>query len=297
MLKQETFDGVVIAASHEAHYDMAKAALEHGCHILIEKPMVLKTEEAKELIELANRNQRIIVMSYPWGYTPHVRRARQAVLSGELGEVELISSLFTSFAYASYLNDPEALDEIYSGDAFEPSLVRPRLDANVDPNRGGGQGYVQVTHSAALAFWVTGLVPRRVSAYMSHLDTAVDVVDAVSMRLDNGAVGVLSSTGHLRVGDPGQHTLWVYGSLGYLILDLIAGTLTIHKFDGTTETPEPVPPDDRYPRFAPAANFVEVILYGAENLAPGEVGQLAVNFLDAAYRSAANGGAAVDVEN
>ena len=296
MLEQETLDGIVIAASHQVHYEIAKAALERGCHVLIEKPMVLEPGEARELLELAQHQRKAIVMSYPWGYTPHVRRARAAVLSGELGEVELVTSLFTSYAYQSYRDDAKTVEKIFgSAGPYSGMLVQPRLDANVDPNRGGGQGYVQVTHSAALAFWVTGLSLRQVSAYMSRLDVAVDAVDAASMQLSNGAIGVLSSTGNLALGDPGQHTLWVYGSRGYLILDLIAGTLVIRKDDGSVESPETVPADERYPRFAPANNFVDVILYDVDNIAPGEIGRLAVDFLDAAYRSAANGGMPVSV--
>jgi predicted dehydrogenase len=297
MLDREKLDGVVVSASHHAHYEIARAALERGCHVLVEKPMVLRPSEARELLELAQRQGRAIVMSYPWGYTAHVRRARAAILSGELGKVELVTSLFTSYAYESYRGDAETFDSIFGSEGpYAGMLIQPRLDGNIDPNRGGGQGYVQVTHSAALAFWVTGLFPRQVSAYMSNLDLAVDVVDAASMQLSNGAIGVLSSTGNLVPGDPGQHTLWVYCNRGYLILDLIEGTLIIKKHDGTVESPERVPPEERYPRFAPARNFVDVILYKAENLAPGEIGRLAVDFLDVAYRSAAGGGMPVTVE-
>ena len=63
------------------------------------------------------------------------------------------------------------------------------------------------------------------------------------------------------------------------------------------ESPPPVPENDRYPRFAPANNFIDVMLGKAENLAPGQtVGRTTVNFLDAAYRSAADGGKPVTVD-
>ncbi len=296
MLDKENLDGVVIATSHSVHYEIARAALKHGCHILIEKPLALKTGEARELMEIAKHQSRAIVMSYPWSYTMHVRRARQACLSGELGEIEMFSSLFSSFAYETYRGDHETLDQLFGkGGVVEAPVVKPRHDANTDPNRGGGQGYCQVAHSVGLVFWITGLSVKRLSAYMNYLDVPVDVVDAVSMQMSNGAAGVLSSTGHLRPGDPGQHTLWVYGSRGYLILDLIAGTLLIQKNDGTIESPAPLPLDDRYPRFAPANNFVDVVLNNTENFAPGEIGSMAIYFLDAAYRSAASGGIPVDV--
>jgi predicted dehydrogenase len=296
LLDKETIDGLVIAASHEAHYPIAKAALEHNCHLLIEKPMVLRSAEAHELIHLAKDKGRIITISYPWGFTAHVRRARQAILSGEIGEIQLFSSLYTSFAQVSYREDPEVFNELYDSDVFKGTLVRPRMDANVDPQRGGGQWHCQVTHSAGLVFWVTGLFARRVSAEMIRLGLPVDVIDSATVRLSNGAIGTICSTGNLQAGDPGQHILWAYGSRGYLNLDMIAGTLMIHKNNSAVETHEPLPEELRYPRFAPANGFVDSIMYGAENLAPGEIGLMAVDFLEAAHRSASNEGTPIDVE-
>lgn len=292
LLAQERPAGVVVAASQAAHYEIARAALEYGCHILLEKPMVLRPGEARDLVRLALQAGREIVMSYPWNYTAHVRRAREAVLAGELGDVELVSSMFTSTAYETYRGNLAA----YAG-VLEAPVVGPSVDANTALDRGGGQGHVQVTHSAALAFWITGLRPQLVTAFMNQLDTAVDVVDTINMRLNNGAVGVVSSTGNLRPGDAGQHTLSVYGSRGYFLLDLIAGTLIIRKHDGTLESPPPLSAEERYPRRAPTNNLVSVILGKQENLAPGDIGWITVNLLDAAYRSAVVGGSLAAVED
>lgn len=296
MLDRERLDGVIVAAQHDVHYDAAKSSLLHGCHVLVEKPLVLKAEEAVELLDLARRGDRQIVMSYPNSYTPYTRRAREAVRSGEIGEVEMVSSLFSSFAYETYRGDTATLDRFFgAGGAAEAPIVRPRDDANTDPAAGGGQGFCQVTHSAALMLLVTGLAVERVSAFMSRLDVQVDVVDAINMRMTNGAVGVVSSTGHIRPGDPGEHLLAVYGSAGWLLLDMVAGTLAIKRFNGAEEKRDPLPAPERFPRFAPANNLADVILYGAENLAPGEFGCATVFFLDAVYKSAASGGIPVEV--
>ena len=292
LLAQERPDGVVVAAPHAAHYVIARAALENGCHVLIEKPMVLRPSEARDLVRLARHVGREIVMSYPWNYTAHVRRAREAVLAGELGDIELVTSMFTSTAYETYRGDLAA----YAG-VLEAPVVGPSVDSNTALDRGGGQGYVQVTHSAALAFWITGLRPQLVTAFMNQLDTAVDVVDTINIRLTNSAIGVVSSTGNLRPGDAGQHTLSVYASRGYFLLDLIAGTLIIRKHDGTLESPPPLEVDARYPRRAPANNLVSVVLGKQENLAPGEIGWITVNLLDAAHRSVVLGGSLVTVED
>ena len=290
MLDRQELDGVIVAASHDVHYEAAKAALQHDCHVLVEKPLALRTQEARELLQMAERSHKVIVMSCPWQYTAQALRAREVIRSGELGEIQLVSSLFSSFAGETYRANSESHDKIFDSDLFGDILTPPRKDANIDPKRGGGQGWVQVSHSASLLLWVTGLLPQRVSAYMNRCDVTVDVVDAVSMSLSNGAIGVLSSTGRIPVGDAGQHCLWVYGSKGYLVLDVIAGTLLVQKQDTQPESLPPLPKDDRYPRFAPVNNFVDVILNDAENHAPGAIGCLTVAFLEAAYQSAAGQG-------
>lgn len=292
MFEREIIDGVVVSAAQDVHYEIARAGLDKGCHVLIEKPMVLYPNEAHELVELARAKKLEIVMSYPWHYTAHVRRARELVLAGDLGDLQLMSSVYTSAVYPTLRGDINEHDA-----AFESPVLPPVADTHTDPVRGGGQGYVQLTHSAALGFWVTGLRASQVSAYMNRLDLAVDVVDAISTRLSNGAVGVLSSTANLRAGDGGQHNLSVYGSKGYLMLDLIAGKMLVRFHNGAVETPARLPADARYPRFAPVNNFVEVIQGKARNLSPGTVGQTTVNFLDAAYRSADANGTAITVDS
>ena len=295
MFAEEALDGVVVATSHAVHYDVAKTALEHNCHVLVEKPLTLNSEESRQLVSLANKRGKAIVMSCPWSYNKHTLRARQAVLAGEIGEIQLVSSLFSSWAYETYRSDQQNMNKLFEEGLFGDTDIRPRLDANTNPDSGGGQGWCQMSHSAALAFWVTGLTAKRVSAYMGRLDVAVDVIDAVSMKLSNGATGTLSSTGQIPTSDRGQHCLWVYGSGGYLILDVIEGTLVIKTAEGGTESPPPLLPDACYPRFAPANNFIDVVLKCAENHAPGEMGHATVGFLEAVYQSAKNDGAPVNV--
>jgi predicted dehydrogenase len=118
----------------------------------------------------------------------------------------------------------------------------------------------------------------------------VDLVDAISVRFDNGAVGVLGSTGNIGVGDPGQHDLRVYCSQGYLLMEMVEGRLTIRRHDGEVERVGPLPEEGRYPRFATARNLADVILGRDMNRSPADVGMRTVELLDAAYRSAAGAG-------
>jgi predicted dehydrogenase len=289
MLDAEVLDGVIIATNHTSHYEIAKNCLERGLHVMLEKPMVLKAAHAHELRDLAKSNGVELIVGYTWHYTDHARRARDIVQSGELGAVEFVSSLFTSMVIEYYRGNEEKYRAHFNFPVTGPG------NAYSDPNlSGGGQGHLQITHSAGALFFVTGLQADRVSAYMSNFGLAVDVADAISVRFraQNGTipVGVLGSTGNLGVGDSGSNELQVCCERGRLTLELISGTLYVRKHDGTETHFEPTPAADRFPSFATGNNLVEVILGKGVNGTPVEVGVRVVELLDAAYRSAAEDG-------
>lgn len=291
LLAHERLDGVVIAVNHTAHTATAAACLDAGLPILIEKPMVLHAADARDLLARAQRHGVEIVVGYPWHFTATARAARDLVTSGALGAVQLVSSLYASMVIEFYRGNPEAYRPV-----FHYPVTGPTQQTYADERlSGGGQGHLQVTHSAGLLCFVTGLRAARVTAFMERWDVPVDLVDAICVRFDGGAAGTLASTGNIGVGDPGRHDLCVYGERGAVLLDMIAGTLTVRRHDGSVDTVGPLPEEERYPRFATARNFVDVLLGKAPNGSPGSVGLRCVELLDAAYRSAARGGEPIDV--
>jgi predicted dehydrogenase len=301
MLARERLDAAVVATYHATHYEVARVCLDAGLHVMIEKPMVLEAAHGRDLLERARAQGREIVVGYPWHYTATARRARELVTSGQLGPVQFVVSLFASMVVEFYRGNPEAYRPVFQYPVTGPT-ERSYSDARL---AGGGQGHLQVTHAAGLLFFVTDLRAARVGAFMERFDVPVDLVDAISVRFAPasgypGAVGVVGSTGNIGVGDGGQHDLRVYCRDGYVLLDMVGGTLTVKRHDRAAEQLEPavsIPEgDERYPRFATARNLVDVVLGRAPNGSPGEVGLRTVELLDAAYRSAAQQGAPVAVE-
>jgi predicted dehydrogenase len=294
LLADERLDGVIVATNHTTHYEVTKACLEAGLHVLLEKPMVLQAAQAHELIGLAEAKGRELIVGYPWHYTEVTRQARDIIQSGELGAIQLVAGVFASMVVEFYRGNDQAYQSV-----FQYPVVGPG-QAYADPQRsGGGQGHLQVTHTAGALFYVSGLQAERVSCYMENWDLAVDLVDAISVRFKpaNGraAVGVIGSTGNIAVGDGGQHELRFYCEAGYAVLDLGQGTLLVRRHDGTEQRFGPLPPDERYPRFATSANLVDVILGRAVNGSPARVAARVVELLDGAYRSAASGGASIPI--
>lgn len=289
MLQNEQLDGAVIATPHATHYKLAKACLERGVQVMIEKPMTLFARDARDLIETAQAHKIEIVMGYPYHFTAHVNRCRQIIQSGELGPIQLVNCFM-----ASHILDLLRGDDGSSQGAryavHGPGNVysQPHLS-------GGGQGHLQITHSAGLMFFVTDLRARRVNALMHKHGLPLDLIDVMMVEFEGGALGVVSGTGNQGSASGGKVDLEVHCENGSLYLNANAGVVEIHRRSQEPETIQ-VPEADRYPRFATSHNLVDLVLGKASNGSPAAVGWRTVELLDAAYRSAENDGQKVLVE-
>jgi predicted dehydrogenase len=86
-------NAVAIATPVATHFDLAKAALGAGKHVFVEKPMTQTVEEAEKLLDLAVAKQRVLMVDHTFVYTPAVRRLRELIQSGEVGQVYYYDSL------------------------------------------------------------------------------------------------------------------------------------------------------------------------------------------------------------
>jgi predicted dehydrogenase len=278
-------DGVVVATPHAHHYEPARAALEAGAHVLVEKPMVLDPAEGRELQRIARARARELIVGYTWHYNRQAIELRERIRAGTLGAIELASCHFASMVREYYRGDT---------DAYQPELKllrAPRSTTYSDPAlAGGGQGQAQVTHSAALLFWLTGLRPRRVSALCRNFGLELDIVDVAVIEFDGGPVGTVSSTGDRPAGHQDMLRLQICGTHALAEFDVMEGVVSVHLPGGRTELLDPVPPADRYPHLEPATNLVDVVLGRAANGSDAEIGCLTVEFLAAMYQSSAAGG-------
>lgn len=295
MLANEPLDGVIVCVNHVAHYEVAKGVLEAGKHLMLDKPMVLEAKHAYELRDIAQAKGVELIIGYPWHYTDTTKRARDIIQSGELGAIQYVSSLFSSMVMEFYRGN----DAAYSPQ-FGYKVVGPGSVYSDPALSGGGQGHLQVTHSAGTMFFVTGLQADKVTSFMENFDVAVDVADALAVRFkpttSAPAVGVVGSTGNVSPGD-GYHELQVYCENGRIALNQTHGTLFVRHADGREQNFNLESGQQPYPSEATSSNLVDVILGRAENGSPAEVGVRVVELLDAAYRSNARGGAPVSIES
>jgi predicted dehydrogenase len=84
---------VAIATPAGTHYDLVRAALDAGKHVLVEKPLTPSVAEGVKLAPLAERSGLVLMCDHTYCYTPAVQRIRELVRGGEIGEVQFIDSV------------------------------------------------------------------------------------------------------------------------------------------------------------------------------------------------------------
>ena len=97
--REDGIEAVSIATPNGTHYAICKAALEAGLHVVCEKPLCFTTQEAAELVALAEEKHKIVGVTY--GYSGHqmIQQARQMIRRGDLGRIRIINM---SFAFGAY---------------------------------------------------------------------------------------------------------------------------------------------------------------------------------------------------
>jgi predicted dehydrogenase len=84
---------VAIATPAATHFDLVRAALEAGKHVLVEKPLTVSVSEGEKLTGLAERLGLVLMCDHTYCYTPTVQRIRELVRAGEIGEVQFVDSV------------------------------------------------------------------------------------------------------------------------------------------------------------------------------------------------------------
>jgi predicted dehydrogenase len=92
VLADPTIQAVAIATPVSSHFELAARALEAGKHVFVEKPLTASSDEALELIELADESGLVLMPGHTFIYSPPVNLIRSLISSGELGEIYFIST-------------------------------------------------------------------------------------------------------------------------------------------------------------------------------------------------------------
>jgi predicted dehydrogenase len=256
MIDAVPMDAVEIGTPHTLHYPHIKFALEHGLHVLCEKPLVCKVSHAQAVLRLAKKQGKVLMVSYQRHYQPEFRYMRQVIQSGELGDVTFISALQDQGWYPWVKGKWRA----------DPKLS------------GGGQLNDSGSHLVDILLYVTGLQVQEVFAYQENFDTEVDINSALSLKFTNGAQGNISVVGF---APRWWEDITIWGTKGALYMR--NGKLTHMPMgkDPFTPAPEDMPKSTNTDR-----NFIDAILGRDEPQSPAECGLRVIELTECAWESA-----------
>jgi len=189
-------DAVVIAASAAAHYPLAKAALEAGKDVFVEKPMALDLREGEELVELAEGAGRVLMVGHLMEYHPAVVQLKGYIDGGELGDIYYI--------YSTRVN-----------------LGRIRRDENAL--------WSFAPHDISMITFLLGDEPREVTAVgRSYITEGIEDVAFLSLLFENGVMAHI----HVSWLDPHKvRKLTVVGSSKMAVFDDMEAPEFIRIYD------------------------------------------------------------------
>jgi len=274
MLESGLLDGVLVCSPHDLHYLHAKAALDRGLHVLLEKPITLDPDHGRTLVALANeRNLTLIVAQNP-PYWSHCRYLRDKIQHGALGELEGAAIHWMGNARGVLGLEPLP-DEM-------PGIVKPTLYRADAAQNGGGFLIDGGSHLVCELLWCTGRQVVSVSAQMDNAD--FDLRCALTLHLDNGAYATLSQCADSQIRTKRQHSVY-YGSEGTAIMRGFPFSVEFENnqiLEQFSENELEDPP-------SPVENFVDCLLGRGTPEIDGEMAVHIVEIIQAAARAARDG--------
>ena len=200
--RDDRVDLVTVATPNATHFEITKAFLEQGFHVLCEKPMTMTVEEGEEIVRIARDSGRVCAVNY--GYTGYslVRHMRAMVARGDIGAVRLIKA---EFAHGHHADAADA--------------DNPRVRWRYDPAQAGVSAQFADCgiHALHMASFVIGQEAESLSADIVSCIASRELEDdaMVNLRFDGGAVGRLW-TSSVAIGRQHGLTLQVFGETGGL---------------------------------------------------------------------------------
>jgi predicted dehydrogenase len=96
ILSDSSVEAVVIATPTRSHFELARAALAHGKHVLVEKPLTDSLATSRELCQLARQTDRVLMVGHVFVYNAAARRVKEYIAAGDLGRIYYISMVRTN---------------------------------------------------------------------------------------------------------------------------------------------------------------------------------------------------------
>ncbi len=279
IFQDEAIKAVAIATPVYTHAKLAALCLEHGKHVMIEKPMAASIAECLELIELAEVKQKKLMVGHTFEYTAAVNKVKEIIKSGELGDVMYVSSARLNLG-----------------------LFQPDINVIWD----------LAPHDISIILYLLDEFPEGINASgKAHFKKGIEDVATVTLNFPSGTIAFV----HNSWLDPDKvRKMTIVGSKKMLVYDDISTNEKIKIFDKGVQAP---PYYDSFAEFhfsyrygdiyAPRLNeyeplkneclhFLDCIRHNKCPKSDGHSGLRVVSILEAANKSLQNEGALQKIE-
>lgn len=271
MLAAGGFEAVYLAVPHDLHLEMARAALERGLAVLLEKPLAARLADGAELAALAGQPGARLAVNYQYRYDAACFALARAVQSGALGRV----------LYARCNVPWSRGGEYFSGNAgWHASRARS----------GGGTLLTQASHFLDVILWACGSPPARAQGLARNLlfpQEQVEVEDLAMGTIELADGTLIQMCSSMAARPEQKASIEVYGEKGTLIYT--AGLIPVLKSRGV-KIPRAVLPVRGVHALARSLEaFRRYVLGGEPHLVGPSQALVPLAAVDALYRSAASG--------
>jgi predicted dehydrogenase len=291
VLDNPAVDAIVLATPAHTHFELAKAALQAGKSVMVEKPLAETSAQCRELIALAEANKLTLMAGHVFIYNAAVRKIKEYIQSGELGQIYYI--------YSQRLNLGQVRQDVNALWNFAPhdlSILCYWLDAKPQQVIARGYSYIQpgIEDVVFLTLdfpggigahvhisWLDPRKVRRMTVVGSEKMVVYDDVDADTriMLYDKG----ITKKSNQPTSSAANLSLGRYETFGEFQLLMRAGDVLIPKINFI----EPLKLECQH--------FVECIQSGQRPITDGYDGLRVVETLEAAQRSLAQNGLRVPI--
>lgn len=218
MIQTAQLDAVLVASPHPQHTEHSIEALKAGAHVLIEKPMALKTADCDRIIETASRLHRKVGVISQRRWYPAVQRIREAIDAGNLGKPMIAQVTMLGWRDEAY----------YRSDPWRGSWA----------GEGGGVLVNQAPHQLDLLQWFMGPVTE-VFAYWDNINHPYIEVEDTALALLRFASGGMATILVSNSQKPGIYAkVHVHGSSGASVgVQTDGGAMFVAGLSKITEPP------------------------------------------------------------
>ncbi|MFC4303061.1 Gfo/Idh/MocA family protein [Cohnella boryungensis] len=287
LIGRDDVDAVIVAVPNQAHAPLTILALEHGKHVLVEKPMGLHAAAAKDIVRAQQRSGKVVMVAHQMRWEPLSLTVKEQIDRGELGKIYTAKTGW-----------------------YRRKGIPGWGTWFTQHGQSGGGPLIDIgVHMLDLAFFLMG-EPKPVSVYGSTYaefgprkkgignwgkpdwNGIYDVEDLATaiIKMEDGTSLTLEVSWAVHMDTDSAPFLHLMGSEGGAVLRGSEGKFLTERFDKTVDIPFAPPEDDEGARVRLSRHFLDCIRTGKAPWTSAETGLRSNLIIDAIYESSRTGG-------